>query len=87
MYILSDALNFQLEIRNPSDGEKWGSPKENGDWSGLTGDLTKKKAHMGVANLFIHILYLEVSFIFLLRRYISFITVLSGLFVWSIYHD
>lgn len=60
LHILSEALNFQLQIVNPSDGGKWGSPMDNGSWSGLTGDLTQRRAHMGVANLFIHIHYLEV---------------------------
>ncbi|XP_042226120.1 glutamate receptor ionotropic, kainate 4-like [Homarus americanus] len=60
LYILSEALNFKLKIVNPSDGGKWGSPMVNGSWSGLTGDLTQRHAHMGVANLFIHIHYLEV---------------------------
>ncbi|XP_069942931.1 ionotropic receptor 21a-like [Cherax quadricarinatus] len=60
LYILADALNFRLKIITPSDGDKWGSPLGNGSWSGLTGDLTQHRAHMGVANLFIHIHYLEV---------------------------
>ncbi|XP_045621118.2 ionotropic receptor 21a [Procambarus clarkii] len=60
LHILADALNFRLKIVNPSDGDKWGSPMANGSWSGLTGDLTQHRAHMGVANLFIHIHYLEV---------------------------
>ncbi|ROT69878.1 hypothetical protein C7M84_011894 [Penaeus vannamei] len=60
LHILSEALNFDLQIVNPSDGDKWGSPLENGSWTGLTGDLTQRRAHMGVANLFIHIHYLEV---------------------------
>ncbi|XP_066973634.1 ionotropic receptor 21a-like isoform X2 [Macrobrachium rosenbergii] len=58
--LLSDALNFRLKIVNPSDGGKWGSPNEDGSWSGLTGDLTQRKAHMGVANLFILTSYLQV---------------------------
>ncbi|XP_045128431.1 glutamate receptor-like [Portunus trituberculatus] len=60
LHILADALNFRLKIVNPSDGGKWGSPLDNGSWTGLTGDLTQRRAHMGVANLFIHIHYLEV---------------------------
>ncbi|KAK4317452.1 hypothetical protein Pmani_011458 [Petrolisthes manimaculis] len=60
LQILAEALNFHLTIMNPSDGGKWGSPLENGTWTGLTGDLTQRRAHMGVANLFIHIHYLEV---------------------------
>ena len=57
---LSSAMNFKLRIMNPSDGDKWGSPMANGSWSGLTGDIVQKKAHMGVANLFIHLHYLKV---------------------------
>ncbi|XP_068218796.1 ionotropic receptor 21a-like isoform X2 [Palaemon carinicauda] len=58
--LVSEALNFRLKITNPSDGGKWGSPNEDGSWSGLTGDLTQRKAHMGVANIFIHTNYLQV---------------------------
>ncbi|KAK3885212.1 hypothetical protein Pcinc_010556 [Petrolisthes cinctipes] len=60
LQILAEALNFHLTIMNPSDGRKWGQPMENGTWTGMTGDLTQRRAHMAVANYFIHIHILEV---------------------------
>ena len=59
--VLSESLNFELDIRNPSDGGKWGSANEDGVWGGLLGDIGKKVGHLGVANLFIHSLALSVS--------------------------
>lgn len=50
---MGKALNFSVEFRQPSDGEMWGWEQENGSWTGLMGDLQRRKADLGVADLYI----------------------------------
>ncbi|XP_050717496.1 ionotropic receptor 21a-like [Eriocheir sinensis] len=50
---LEKALNFSVEFHRPSDGEMWGWEQENGSWTGLMGDLQRRKADLGVADLYI----------------------------------
>ncbi|KAK8384273.1 hypothetical protein O3P69_009203 [Scylla paramamosain] len=50
---LTEALNFTVDFRRPSDGEMWGWEQDNGSWTGLMGDLQRRKADIGVADLYI----------------------------------
>lgn len=50
---LEKALNFSVQFTRPSDGEMWGWEQENGSWTGLMGDLQRRKADIGVADLYI----------------------------------
>ena len=39
-------MNFTYTIVKPHDG-KWGSPYGNGSWTGVVGDLQRRKADIG----------------------------------------
>ena len=53
MRALTEALNFTVEFHRPSDGEMWGWEQDNGSWTGLMGDLQRREADLGVADLYI----------------------------------
>ena len=44
--------NFTLLFSEPSDGLRWGD-NGFGYWTGLVGDMVQRRAHFGMANLFI----------------------------------
>ena len=50
---LADFYNFTLDMREPTDGGKWGEALPNGTWIGLVGDVKERRAHFGIANIFL----------------------------------
>ncbi|XP_043222483.1 ionotropic receptor 21a-like [Amphibalanus amphitrite] len=50
---LADVYNFTLDMREPTDGGKWGEALPNGTWIGLVGDVKERRAHFGIANIFL----------------------------------
>ena len=50
---LADVYNFTLDMREPTDGGKWGEALPNGTWIGLVGDVKERRADFGIANIFL----------------------------------
>ncbi|XP_076029745.1 ionotropic receptor 21a-like isoform X2 [Oratosquilla oratoria] len=50
---LASSLNFDFEIEQPRDGEKWGRQLSNGSWSGAMGETIRGEADVSFANYFI----------------------------------
>lgn len=80
MKIISQKLNIALSYQSTSDGNMWGWELKNGTWTGLMGDLQRRKADIGVANVFSMQTYfsaVDVSTQYKIE-YFSFITTLTG---------
>ena len=53
MNVLRVYLGFELAIAEPADGGLWGGEESPGNFSGLSGDITKNKTDIGFAEIFI----------------------------------
>ncbi|KAK4295416.1 hypothetical protein Pmani_032018 [Petrolisthes manimaculis] len=50
---VAPVLNFTPHFEEPPNGERWGTVKGDGTWSGIVGSLARGKAHLAIANLFV----------------------------------
>ncbi|XP_064114127.1 ionotropic receptor 21a-like [Macrobrachium nipponense] len=77
---LSEALNFSLVYSRPSDNEMWGWEKDDGNWTGLMGDLQHRRADIGVADLYImepYFAIIDMSIAYDIE-YLCFVNVVPG---------
>ena len=47
------SVGISMDVSPPADGELWGFEDENGQFSGITGELQRKSADIAWANLFV----------------------------------
>ncbi|CAG7719859.1 unnamed protein product, partial [Allacma fusca] len=50
---LSNYINFTYDIYELKGSERWGQDLGDGDWNGLIGEVSKSKADIGFANVFL----------------------------------
>lgn len=53
MNALREYLGFKIAFAEPTDGDLWGEKVSPGNFSGLSGDITKNKTDIGFAVIFI----------------------------------
>ncbi|KAK4297655.1 hypothetical protein Pmani_029943 [Petrolisthes manimaculis] len=50
---VAPVLNFTANFIEPPNGEKWGTLRDDGTWSGVVGSLARGEADLAIANLFV----------------------------------
>ncbi|EFX84302.1 hypothetical protein DAPPUDRAFT_99799 [Daphnia pulex] len=58
--VIGEVLHFRPVFSSPAQpGSKWGNKLDNGEWTGLIGEVSRGVTTLGVANVFMTVHYIE----------------------------
>lgn len=58
--VIGEILHFRPVLSSPAQpGSKWGNKLDNGEWTGLIGEVSRGETTLGVANVFMTLHYIE----------------------------